>query len=178
MARITPGRARKNAFDTVRTVGLLLPGVQATTRYDGSPVLKLGGCFMAGLATHRSAEPDSLVVRVNLEERELLLDEAPETYYLTDDYRRYPIVLVRLSGIDRDALRDPQAPQSGDPCGLPSVEKAFPLAAGARRPPWCLARRGGGTAARPVLGHRRAAAQEPRDHSLDAGERSLPLDRP
>ena len=106
MARITADRARKNAFDTVRTVGLLLPGVQATTRYDGSPVLKLGGCFMAGLATHRSAEPDSLVVRVNLEERKPLLDEAPETYYLTDDYRRYPIVLVRLSRIDQDALRD------------------------------------------------------------------------
>jgi hypothetical protein len=106
MARITAGRARKNSFDTVRSVGLLLPGVQATTRYDGSSVLKLGGCFMAGLATHRSAEPDTLVVRVNLEERELLLEEAPETYYMTDDYRRYPIILVRLSRIDRDALRD------------------------------------------------------------------------
>jgi len=106
MARITVGRARKNSFDTVRTVGLLLPGVEATTRYDGSPVLKLGGCFMAGLATHRSAEPGTLVVRVNVEERELLLDEAPETYYVTDSYRRYPIVLVRLSRIDRDALRD------------------------------------------------------------------------
>lgn len=106
MARITAGRARKNSFDPVSTIGLLLPGVRATTRYDGSPVLKLGGCFMAGLATYRSAEPDTLVVRVNLEERKLLLDEAPETYYVTDYYRRYPIVLVRLSRIDRDALRD------------------------------------------------------------------------
>jgi hypothetical protein len=106
MARVTARRARKNSFDTVRTVGLLLPDVQATTKYDGSPVLKLGGCFMAGLATHRSAERDTLVVRVNLEERERLLDEAPETYYVTDYYRPYPIVLVRLSGIDRDALRD------------------------------------------------------------------------
>jgi len=52
--------------------------------------LKLGGCFMAGLATHRSTEPDTLVVRVNLEERELLLDEVPETYYVTDYYRRHP----------------------------------------------------------------------------------------
>jgi hypothetical protein len=26
--------------------------------------------------------------------------------YLTDYYRRYPLVLVRLSTIDRDALRD------------------------------------------------------------------------
>ena len=36
----------------VRAVGLTLPNVEATTKYDGSPVLKLGGCFMAGLATH------------------------------------------------------------------------------------------------------------------------------
>lgn len=28
------------------------------------------------------------------------------TYYVTDHVRRYPIVLVRLSRIDRDALRD------------------------------------------------------------------------
>jgi hypothetical protein len=87
-------------------VGLTLPDVEATTRYDGSPVLKVGGCFMAGLATHRSAEPETLVVRVGLEEREWLLEDAPDTYYVTDYYRSYPIVLVRLSRIDRDALRD------------------------------------------------------------------------
>jgi len=87
-------------------VGLALPDVEATTRYDGSPVLKVGGCFMAGLATHPSAEPETLVVRVAFEEREWLLADAPETYYVTDYYRSYPIVLVRLSRIDRDALRD------------------------------------------------------------------------
>jgi hypothetical protein len=93
-------------FETVRTVGLALPDVEATTKYDGSPVLKMGGCFMAGLATHRSAEPGTLVVRAGFEEREWLLDDAPETYYLTDYYRSYPLVLVRLSRIDEDALRD------------------------------------------------------------------------
>jgi hypothetical protein len=95
-----------DAFETVRTVGFALPDVEATTRYDGSPVLKVGGCFMAGLATHRSAEPATLVVRIGFEEREWLLEDAPETYYLTDYYRSYPLVLVRLSRIDRDALRD------------------------------------------------------------------------
>ncbi|MEQ1912378.1 MAG: hypothetical protein ABMA15_26385 [Vicinamibacterales bacterium] len=54
MTRTTAERARKNSFDAVKAVGLLLPDVEATTRYDGSPVLKMGGCFMAGLATHRS----------------------------------------------------------------------------------------------------------------------------
>ena len=87
-------------------MGLTLPNVEAATKYDGSPVLKLGGCFMAGLALHPSAEPNTLVVRYDDEEREWLLADAPETYYLTDYYRKYPLVLVRLSRINRDALRD------------------------------------------------------------------------
>ena len=93
-------------FEEVRTVGVALPGVEATTKYDGSPVLKVGGSFMAGLATHLSAEPQTLVLRSGFEERELLLEDAPDTYYVTDYYRKYPLVLVRLSRIDRDALRD------------------------------------------------------------------------
>jgi hypothetical protein len=99
-------RRSSDAFDRVRVVGLTLPDVEAATRYDGSPVLKLGGCFMAGLATHYSAEPDTLVVRVGFEDRVWLLEDAPETYYLTDYYRNHPVVLVRLSRVDRDALRD------------------------------------------------------------------------
>jgi hypothetical protein len=94
------------SFDKVRAVGLTLPRVEAATKYDGSPVLKLGGCFMAGLATHSSAEPNTLVVRYADEERDALIADAPETYYLTEYYRKYPLVLVRLSRIDREALRD------------------------------------------------------------------------
>jgi hypothetical protein len=93
-------------FTIVETIGLTLPDVEVATRYDGSPVLKVGGCFMAGLARHSSAEPATLVVRVDLEERAWLLEDAPETYYVTDYYRKYPLVLVRLSRIDRGALHD------------------------------------------------------------------------
>jgi hypothetical protein len=106
MKRIRASRRSADSFATVRNVGLALPGVEATTRYDGSPVLKVDGCFMAGLATHRSAEPETLVVRMGLEERECLLEDAPDTYYVTDYYRNYPLVLVRLSRLDRDALHD------------------------------------------------------------------------
>jgi hypothetical protein len=94
------------AFDVVAAVGRTMPDVEVATRYNGTPLLKTGGAFMAGLASHHSAEPDTLVVRVPLEDRELFLEEAPETYYLTDYYRKHPVVLVRLSRIDRDALRD------------------------------------------------------------------------
>jgi hypothetical protein len=106
MKRRPPKQARANSFEAVRTVGLALPDVEAATKYDGSPVLKAHGSFMAGLAMHRSAEPETLVVRVTFEEREFLLGDAPETYYVTEYYRRHPVVLVRLSRIDREALFD------------------------------------------------------------------------
>jgi hypothetical protein len=93
-------------FDIIRAVGLRLPGVKGATKYDGSPVLKVGGCFMAGLATHPSAEPDTLVVRVRLEDREHFLEDAAETYYITDYYLKHPVVLARLARLDRDALQD------------------------------------------------------------------------
>ena len=99
-------RTPADAFAPVRAVGSTLPGVEASTRYDGAPVLKAGGSFVAALATHRSAEPGTLVVRMDVDEREWLIADAPQTYYLTDYYRSYPLVLARLSQLDRDALRD------------------------------------------------------------------------
>jgi len=106
MKRRSTASQRAHPFDMVRDVGLTLPDVEAATRYDGTAQLKLHGCFLAGVATHRSAEPGTLVVRVGLEERELLLEDAPETYYVTEYYRPYPLVLVRLSKVDRAALHD------------------------------------------------------------------------
>jgi hypothetical protein len=95
-----------DAFDIVKELGCGLPNVEATAKYDGSPVLKVRGVFMAGLAMHASAEPDTLVVRAEFEERQGLLADAPETYYVTDYYRRYPVVLVRLSLLNREVLRE------------------------------------------------------------------------
>ena len=95
-----------NVFEVVKRIGLQLPDVEAATRYDGSPVLKVAGVFMAGLATHPSAEGDTLVVRADFEERERFIEDAPETYYLTYYYRRYPLVLVRLRRVTREVLRE------------------------------------------------------------------------
>ena len=61
---------------------------------------------MAGMATHTSAEPGTLVVRMDVDAREHVLDEASETYYVTDYYRKYPLVLVRVAQLGDDALRD------------------------------------------------------------------------
>lgn len=96
---------RQLTFDTVREIGLTFPGVEDGTTY-GTSALKVGGRMFACLASHRSAEPDTLVVYVHLDQRDELLREDPSTYYLTDHYLNYPLVLVRLRRVHRDALKD------------------------------------------------------------------------
>ena len=99
-------RLSADSFDRIAAAALSFAGVEIATKYDGSPLLRVRGCFMAAIATHPSAQPGTLVVRMALDDREALLEDAPETYYLTDYYRRYPLVLARLSQIDDAALRD------------------------------------------------------------------------
>ena len=92
-------------FDTVRNIGLALPGVEESTAY-GVPALKIHGKLLAGVPANRSAEPGSLVVRVDLEDRAELLAAAPDVYYITNHYVDYSAVLVRLSRANPDMLRD------------------------------------------------------------------------
>ena len=92
-------------FDSVRTIGLGLPDVEEGTTY-GSPSLKIRGKLLTCLAVHKSAEPDSLAVRIDFDQRDALLAADPEVYYLTYHYAGYPVVLVRLSRIHPNALRD------------------------------------------------------------------------
>jgi hypothetical protein len=72
----------------------------------GSPALKVRGNLLTCLAVHKSAEPGSIAVRIDFDQRAGLLAEAADTYYLTDHYRNYPVVLVRLSRVRIDELRD------------------------------------------------------------------------
>jgi hypothetical protein len=92
-------------FDTVRKIGLALPGVEESTTY-GSPALKVHGKLLACVPSHRSAEPGSLVIRVDFDDRAELLAADPDVYYVTDHYAGYNAVLVRLSRVHRDVLRD------------------------------------------------------------------------
>ena len=92
-------------FDIVRKLGLALPDVEEGTTY-GSPALKVRGQMFACMAIHKSAESQSLAVRIDFDQRDALVAEDPSTYYLTDHYVDYPVVLVRLNRVHVDALRD------------------------------------------------------------------------
>ncbi len=92
-------------FDTVRKIGLALSGVEQSTAY-GVPALKVRGKLLACVPVNRSAEPGSLAVRVDFDDRADLLAEQPDVYYVTGHYAPYNVVLVRLSRISPDVLRD------------------------------------------------------------------------
>jgi len=93
-----------DSFETVRRLGLALPHTSEGTMY-GKPALKVRGKAFVCMASHQSAEPDSLVVRTDFEQRAELLAADPEVYYLTPHYQGYTAVLVRLPRVSPDVLR-------------------------------------------------------------------------
>ena len=89
----------------LESIGGSLPDVEVTTGW-GQPALKVGGRMFACGASHKSAEPNTLVVWMDFEARDALVADEPDIYYLKDHYRDHPCVLVRLTRVRRDALRD------------------------------------------------------------------------
>src|SRR5499426_872578 len=96
---------RGNSFKAIESIGRTLPDVEVTTAF-GQPSLKVRGKMFVCIASHKSAEPNTLVVMMDFADRDALLEDDPGTYYLKDHYVNYPCVLVRLSRIHPDALRD------------------------------------------------------------------------
>jgi hypothetical protein len=93
------------SFKTVESIGRTLPEVEVTTAW-GQPSLKVRGKMFVCIASHKSAEPNTLVVMMDFADRDALVEDEPGTYYLKEHYLNYPCVLVRLSRVRAEALRD------------------------------------------------------------------------
>lgn len=98
----TYAKPRKTAitFDTVRELGLALPGVEEYTCY-GTPALRVRKKLMVRLRE----DGETLVLKIEDSRRELLMQVDPDTYFMEDHYIGYPVVLVRLSRVRRDSLQ-------------------------------------------------------------------------
>ena len=92
-------------FDAVREIGLKLPETEEATAW-GTPVLKVNGRIITGIPIHKSAEPGSLMFRVEIASRDEMIAEQPDIYYTAAHYENYPCVLVRLARVNRDAIED------------------------------------------------------------------------
>jgi hypothetical protein len=91
--------ARKLSLATLRKVALALPGVEEGTSY-GTPAFRFRKKLIARL--HQDGE--SLVLKIGNEARDHLLQADPGTFFVTDHYRGYPIVLARLDRLNATDL--------------------------------------------------------------------------
>lgn len=100
-SRQARGTSASPSFDDFCKIAHALPGVVDGTSY-GTPALKVGGKLIARL--HQSM--DCLVLRSDFLDREILLQSAPDAFFITDHYRDYPWILVRLNRVEQSALPD------------------------------------------------------------------------
>jgi hypothetical protein len=98
-------KSGKITFDTVREIASTLPRVEESTSY-GTPSFKVDGRLLACMAINKSAEPNSLGLAIDFDQRDALIAEAPDTYYTTDHYVNHPFVLIRLSKVNHNELHD------------------------------------------------------------------------
>jgi hypothetical protein len=96
-------RSKSITYDAVRRVALTFPNVEESTSY-GTPALKVKGKLF--VRWRNEEDPDTIVLKMPFDQREELMAADPETYFITDHYRNYPWVLVRLSKVHPDALHE------------------------------------------------------------------------
>ena len=82
-------------------IALELPGVQVSPSY-GTPALKVKGALFARL----KEDGETLVLKVDRMSRDLMLSAQPDLFFLTDHYRDYPYILLRLPRVTEAAMRD------------------------------------------------------------------------
>jgi hypothetical protein len=89
-------------WEDVRTLGLALPEAEEGTAY-GERALKVRGKSFAHMSPH---EDGALVLRVDRDERPLLIESRPSLYFVTPHYENYAYMLVRLDAAKPGDLRD------------------------------------------------------------------------
>ncbi|HEX5141433.1 MAG TPA: MmcQ/YjbR family DNA-binding protein [Dehalococcoidia bacterium] len=89
-------------IDDVVRLAADLPGVETGTSY-GTPALRVGKKFMC-----RLREDDETLVLTPVEdiEQRFLMETQPEIFYKTSHYEGSPSILIHVSKVDEDQLKD------------------------------------------------------------------------
>lgn len=85
----------------VHDLVLSFPEVEEGTSY-GYPAYKAFGKFFTRI---RKDETSVVLGGVGFDERDMLMEAAPQTFYITDHFRNYPYVLARIEALEAEELR-------------------------------------------------------------------------
>jgi hypothetical protein len=89
-------------WDTIREIALALPEAEEVAGDRIS--FRIRGKLFAWQSRQRDG--DTLALRVDRDEKQLMLDARPDLYFVTPHYNGYPGVLVNLDAIDQQELKE------------------------------------------------------------------------
>jgi hypothetical protein len=97
----TKSKARGVTAAQLKKIALSFPEAQEKSSY-GKPAFAVAKKFF----TRWRAEDNSLVLVVDgMDSRDMMLELDPRTYHITDHYKDYPTVLVRLERVTPEEVR-------------------------------------------------------------------------
>src|SRR5690242_9140275 len=88
------------AYQTYLEIVVRIPDVEIGTS-DGLPAVRVGGKLLSRL---RVRSDRALALRYEISERDRLIAQAPDAFFIPDIYRAYPLVLVRLEQVEAAQL--------------------------------------------------------------------------
>jgi hypothetical protein len=88
-------------WETVRRLAGELPEAEESTSY-GTPAFKVQGRMFVRL----KEDGETIVVRVDPDERGLLLNSAPDRFFITPHYQNWPYMLIRLDVVSDEELHE------------------------------------------------------------------------
>lgn len=100
--KFPPDKQLAERFARVVEIAQRFPGVEESRSY-GTPAIKVKRKLLARL---RSEAEGGLAIVCDFMEREMLMQAAPETFYITDHYADWPMVLINLKTVRWDAMPD------------------------------------------------------------------------
>src|SRR4051812_21452533 len=96
---------KRAGLTRVRAIAAKLNETEEGTTF-GFPAFKVRGKTFAWFPKKKEVEPGSLGVRMSIVERDYLIGEDPNAYYVTPHYYDYPSILARVELLSDKKLRE------------------------------------------------------------------------
>lgn len=98
---------------------LSIPGTDERLWFN-EPSVFIHDRFLA--KTHKKEDAVTLQVG-SMEMRDMMLEAEPRLFYITDHYRKFPFVLIRLSALTKTVLKDMLVGRAAQLAAMPPIKR-------------------------------------------------------
>ena len=102
-----------------RKIMMAIPGTDERLWFN-QPSVFIHDRFLA--KTHHKEDAVTLQVG-SMEMRDMMLEAEPRLFYITDHYRKFPFVLIRLSALTKTVLKDMLVGRAAQLAAMPPIKR-------------------------------------------------------